>query len=71
MEGAREGVTRDSFWEVRVKAGSTVLDEVLLELEREEREVQPRGSYSKTRIWIRSLTQNVNVKQLFDLIHFM
>lgn len=62
---------RDRFWEVRVKADSTVLDEVLLELEREEREVQPRGSYSKTRIWIRSLTQNVNVKQLFDLIHFM
>lgn len=59
---------RENFVEAKVEAGSAVLDEVLGV---GESEVQPRGTYSKTRVWIRSLSQNANVKQLLGLIHFV
>lgn len=55
------GVGRENSGEVKVKAGSTVLNEVLLGLE--------RAKFSQEGItvslWMRSLTQNVNVRQLF------
>lgn len=57
------GVGRENSGEAKVKAGSTVLNEVLLGLERTK--FSQEGI--TVSLWMRRLTQNVNVRQLFHV----
>lgn len=63
-EGAREGGEKREFW-----GGSSFSRQHCFGWVAGvgESEGQPRGSYSKSRMWMKSLSQNVNVKQLFHV----